>query len=653
MAVLTFDSNPASILAQTNLSKTTDRLAQSYERLTTGLRINRSSDDPAGLMVAEKLRTDSRVFTQAIRNVSDGISLVNTADSAAQELSNILTRLKELATQAYNSSTTSSQRSSLNTEAVALASEYDRIVAETSFNSRKLLDGSLTNLSIQAGYGATGSISFSLGQNIEELEAITSSSTTTVDGTFEAASNYAFLGTDITSTGSADFDGDGDMDVIGVRSSNNSSVILLNNGDGTFLAPTTAAITNLNGHMDLVTGDFNGDGYQDYTSATNLSQFYVVLGNGNGTFKAPVSYTMGALNGVTLMSGDFNEDNKTDLAFGFSNTGTVVISLGNGDGTFNAVTNFSGSLTTSNLNVSDFNGDGYDDVVTSAASGTAVWVRLGNGNGTFNAPVSYQAAGVNNVREIAIADLNGDGYKDLAVANLGEKSVKILLGNGNGTFNAGVTYQFNAGDGTLNMVTVALSDLNGDGYYDLVAGGSDVTPAAYAVVQLGNGNGTFKAPTYYSIGGTGSPGNIIIDDFSEDGFVDIGILANSLGSDKFSLLKADTTTTTETYTAYIDLTTQTNALTSISIIDTAVSALAIEFGSIAAADSRLSTAVSHLTKVRDNLDLARSKITDINVAQEVASVLKDQILQQGGIAVLAQANLNPKLAVSLLEDLDK
>ena len=144
-------SNTPSIKAQRQLGKTSDSLSKTYERLSSGMRINKAADDAAGLAVAESLRADTRVAAAAIRNANDGISVTSIADAALQEVGNILTRMAELAEQSSNGVYTNSQRSALSSEFVALGSEIERIAVTTEFNSVKLLSGS-SSVTLQVGF---------------------------------------------------------------------------------------------------------------------------------------------------------------------------------------------------------------------------------------------------------------------------------------------------------------------------------------------------------------------------------------------------------------------------------------------------------------------------------------------------------------------
>lgn len=133
--------NISSMITNGALFKVNRDMAKSLEKLSTGLRINRASDDAAGLGVSENLRTQVRGTAQAIRNAQDGIAAINIAEGAMNEISDILQRMRELAIQASNDTLTSTEREYINTEVTALIDEIDRIAQVTNYNKRKLLTG--------------------------------------------------------------------------------------------------------------------------------------------------------------------------------------------------------------------------------------------------------------------------------------------------------------------------------------------------------------------------------------------------------------------------------------------------------------------------------------------------------------------------------
>ncbi len=136
-------NNIFSLNSQRNLGVNNNRLGQSLERLSSGLRINKGADDAAGLAISEALRADIRSLNQALRNANDGISLINTAEGALSEQSAILVRMRELASQAATGTVGSTERTTINREFDALRDEIDRISLVAEFNGQKLVDGSL------------------------------------------------------------------------------------------------------------------------------------------------------------------------------------------------------------------------------------------------------------------------------------------------------------------------------------------------------------------------------------------------------------------------------------------------------------------------------------------------------------------------------
>jgi len=144
MAVRIFNNIP-SLNAQRILGINNGRLAQSVERISSGIRINRGSDDAAGLAISEGLRSDIRALRQAVRNANDGVSLINVTEGALNEQSGILIRLRELASQAATGTVGSTERATIQLEFTALRNELDRISQTTEFNGQKLIEGSLAS----------------------------------------------------------------------------------------------------------------------------------------------------------------------------------------------------------------------------------------------------------------------------------------------------------------------------------------------------------------------------------------------------------------------------------------------------------------------------------------------------------------------------
>jgi hypothetical protein len=286
-------------------------------------------------------------------------------------------------------------------------------------------------------------------------------------------------------------------------------------------------------------------------STTNCGSVVgVLLGNGDGTFQAPVSYSLGVAQAFSVAASDLNRDGHPDLVVtsGCQNAADCVsvvsVLLGNGDGTFQAPVSYSsGGVYATSVAIADLNGDGRPDLVVANEcqvldpSGGVCWgyalgevsVLLGNGDGTFQAPVSY-SSNAYQAFSVAIADLNGDGHPDLAVANACQSEsncvtgiVGVLLGNGDGTFQPAVNYNTGGGNAAFS---VAIADLNGDGHLDLaVATASQCDGCSNSGVStlLGNGDGTFQPAVSYNSGGISGIAfpSIAIADLNGDGEPDL------------------------------------------------------------------------------------------------------------------------------------
>ncbi|GAA2607317.1 beta strand repeat-containing protein [Paractinoplanes durhamensis] len=265
--------------------------------------------------------------------------------------------------------------------------------------------------------------------------------------------------------------------------------------------------------IGVAAGDFNGDNRPDVAVVNvNSDNVSVLLATGGGAFANKVDYsTLVAPIGVA--TGDFNGDNKLDLAVTSNGASMVSVLLGVGDGTFGTRVNYAVASASVGVVVGDFNNDTKLDLAVAASSAVVVSVLLGAGDGTFGTSVNYTAG--SSPYALAVGDFNQDGKPDLVVTNGGTNSVSVLLGNGNGTFAAKVDYT------TGNYpFAVQVGDFDQDGKPDLAV--SNLNSATVSVL-LGNGNGTFAAKVDYTTGT--NPSGMALDDFNSDGKLDI-VVAN-------------------------------------------------------------------------------------------------------------------------------
>jgi len=336
-----------------------------------------------------------------------------------------------------------------------------------------------------------------------------------------SAQSYAFGRADFGTGASpaavvtGDFNGDSKLDLATVNSVDNTVSILLGKPDGTFQPHLDLKVGSF--PLALATGDFNGDGKLDLAVINSGDSTVSILrGNGNGTFQTAVSYAVGPFPS-SVVSGDFRGDGKLDLAVGYDD-GSVSILLGNGDGTFRAPAKLSGNPGNPAA-VGDFNGDGRQDLVVtfgcSLPGGSeppgSISILLANGDGTFR--TSWHQDVACGLVSVAVGDFNGDGKLDLASQG------SLLLGNGDGTFQAGSAYTTSENCSVFPSCwgSVVAGDFNGDGRLDLAAENTDFPTVS---LLIGNGDGTFQATVEYTI----SAGPMIAGDFNGDGADDLAVI---------------------------------------------------------------------------------------------------------------------------------
>jgi len=354
------------------------------------------------------------------------------------------------------------------------------------------------------------------------------------DGTFEHGVPYKIpnLLTDLLMLG--DFNGDKKMDVAVFTAINDNTagplLVFLGNGDGTFQSPL--ASTGVLGLSSAVAGDFNGDGKLDLVvSAFALSgglDFLFLPGKGDGTFGVPTVGLSDFTFGI-LAAADLNGDHKLDLVLGGLAT---YVYLGNGDGTFSRGPDYlliypgvSGPA------VGDFNLDGKADI----AGGN--YVLIGKGDGTLEGisatpipvapPPTYGA-----VFGAATGDFANRGVRDVAALGYGGW-VGILLNDGTGHLTVGDSYTLN-----YSPAAIVAADLKGDGNLDLVVTGFDEFSGYWAYyVLLGNGDGHFQAPARYEQTAYGNMLNIALADFNHDRKADIAVsLGENQGKESIAVL---------------------------------------------------------------------------------------------------------------------
>ena len=260
------------------------------------------------------------------------------------------------------------------------------------------------------------------------------------------------------------FNGDGKADLIAANyTSNNLSVLL---GDGTGNFSPAANFSAGTGTRSVISADFNGDGKIDIAAANYTSNnISVLLGDGAGNLGSSTNFTVAVgANPISIVSGDFNGDGKADLATANYSTNNVSVFLGTGTGSFGTVKNFAVS-TNSNpqaLISADFNNDGKVDLATANSNANNESVLIGNGAGSFGSSIAIPVNTTAN--SVISADFNGDGKTDLATANSNASNVSVALSTAISSYTTSAAINFFADDQPQSIIS---ADFNGDGKADL------------------------------------------------------------------------------------------------------------------------------------------------------------------------------------------
>jgi flagellin len=614
-----------------SLERTDTRLSSTFEKLSSGQRINKASDDAAGLAIRERLKTDGRILSQAIRNASDAVSITRVAEGGLNELTNVVIRIQELAEQSANGTYSTTQRQSLDREAQALRNEYNRIIASTEFNGRKLLDGNFRSIGIQVGAGPDTILDLSFNTRFGDVPF---GSSATGLGTFSSRQTFSAAFTD-NGLNMLDLDGDGDLDLL---ENNGTTKVYLSNGNGTFKAPVTYDLAS---YTFVRAGNFNGDSNLDlFGSQGGSNNIWWSPGLGSGTFQNAVSINIG-MNYDDFTIADIDGDNDSDVILSRHSTGRLMIMKSNGNGTFA----FSQTFTVSDqfsgiegsVKVGYLNNDSYLDIVRTGGLGYHFNVFLGNSSGTFNAPLTY--AQTERPESVELVDVDGNGIEDAVLGS--PQGFMIALGNSNGSFRAAVSYNIGA-----NSFNVKTGDFNSDGWIDVVAnraGGSDLQ------TFLNDGDGTFTISQTLALPGVGNV--LAVGDLNGDDVDDIAVVGAGQGMGVFFTNTNQSSTSTgeaEPYMVGIDLTTQSNARATLTTTEVMLRNLSTLRGNVGGQSARLETAIKTLGVMRENFAAAESRISDSDIATETANLTRFQILRDIAGALLAQANGTGRIALQLL-----
>lgn len=338
---------------------------------------------------------------------------------------------------------------------------------------------------------------------------------------------------------SADFNGDNKADLAIAHQSAGSGVyVLLGTGTGSF-GTLSNVLSGVGSPNSVISGDFNNDTKIDLAisfSNGTLNKVYVLLGTGTGSFNAGTGFSVGN-DPISVITSDFDGDGNADLATANYYSNDISLLLGDGTGSFNTASSFTVGTNPQSIISEDFNGDTKVDLAVANFTSGNISILLGDGTGSFN-PVTYvglQGANTGPYQVIS-ADFNIDGFADLAAASAGYNNVSILLGTGTGHFGSATNFSV-----TANALSLTSADFDGDSKIDLaIANGNKNTVS----VLLGDNTGNFSSATDFTVGL--GPQSVISVDLNGDYKTDL-VTANNQANSMSALLNCNATTSVSNF----------------------------------------------------------------------------------------------------------
>ncbi len=694
------NTNIASLNAQRNLNQSQMALATSMQRLSSGLRINSAKDDAAGMAIAERFTAQIRGNSQAARNASDGISLSQTAEGDMIQIGNNLQRIRELAVQSANSTNSVSDRAALQQETAQLIAEIDRVAANSSFNGVKLLDGTFIAQAFQVGANATANDRITIASianaRISVLGSATTNATTVAGSGVTAnallAGQLVLNGVSIQGTVAGAAGQTTDSAFAKAAAINAQSALSFvtataaaTSATGIAAAPTVTGATPATipaGSVAIpvatsttVVGAAPTNGLAtpgDDIAAGHLTinTFAVGLIEAANTSAAQATAVMVAINLITVDTGVTASDAGGVVTLTNATNASIAVAFAGASAT-TARTGLTAGSQTANT-YAEITGTNF------TVGGTAVTSALFVGSSTNYATqlaadidsalsADYVAANVGG--KVAISRADGANF---SVISTGTSTASVS------GYTVGTHTSIDGVPASSTITTIANGDLSINGVAITTAGiaattsafqrGTDLaaaingqqsttgvtaTAAASGALTLSAADGRNIAVV---IGGTNTADDtglstlttrstLTLSSTNSAGITVAGITPGNAG---FTPVVQASTATITGGLSLLSISTITGANAALATIDAALDSVNSSRAELGAVQNRFASTVVTLQTTTENLTASRSRIQDTDFAAETAALTRGMIMQQAGVAMLAQANALPNGVMALL-----
>ena len=643
------NTNVKSLVAQDSLMKSGRSLSTAMERLSTGKRINSAKDDAAGLSISNRMDSQIRGLTMAVKNANDGISLMQTAEGALDEVTNSLQRMRELAVQAVNGTNNAQDRAALDAEVQQLKSEIDRTAKTTQFNSINLLDGSFKNKELQIGDKANQVLNIGIaGAKVSDLGMGPS-----------ATGGNVFVGGRIGFTDSSN--------TISTKFLSGGSLSLVINGT------VISSIKSNTSGANNTTLDIN-----DVTTAINNSRAGVTA----SAFNEVTAANPGS--GIIASTGSFSilvtaTDTGAQSTIKVTNTNSLQevadkINAQGGPSTVQARINDEGKLVL-------FNSSGANMTVTDSTNANSIGTNQAIGFKTgdkFRGMLKLESNTDNPVSigvqgKLANSGTVTDDTANTALRTLGLVQIKAVRSGTVATASTASsetstevmkdaytyqgasitssTTQWIAGEVKINGVDIYRSGQTTDSTakkVNLINSFADQTGvfATYGSNSSGSVSITLNSINNRPI--SVDTGNKTITS-AYGGYASHGLVSVNVGDDYYDGTKPTGAGGSGSSITGMNVLSASSATDAIKSIDNAIEQVSMSRADLGAFQNRLIATVNNLTNVVTNTEASKSRIMDTDYSKETTNLAKSQIIQQAATAMLAQANQAPQMVMSLLK----